>query len=79
MKTTIFLAVLVGVIFGLAINKASTDNAKRQVYAVCNSARLEIDGRSEQACGDLQDKLGVEFLCKANNNLESNYCWTEAK
>lgn len=79
MKTTVILAVFVGLVFGLALNQAATNNAKRQVYAVCNSARLEIDGRSEQACGDLQDKLGVEFLCENNNSLTTNHCWTEAK
>lgn len=79
MKTTIFLALVVGLMFGVAINNAATQNAKRQVYAVCNGARLEISGASEQACGDLQDRLGVEFLCDSNNSLTSNHCWTEAK
>lgn len=79
MKTTIFLALLVGAILGCSINAQATDNAKREVYAVCNSARLEISGASEQACGQLQDKYGIEFLCNANNNSPATNCWTEAK
>lgn len=79
MKLTIFLALLVGLAFGHALNTAATQSAKAQVYAVCNSARLEVSGQSERQCGDLQDKLGVEFLCEANNALTTNHCWTEAK
>lgn len=79
MKTTIILTVFVGLGFFLLLNQAATNNAKREVYAVCNGARLGIDGRSEQACGDLQDRLGIGFLCEANNPLDSNRCWTEAK
>lgn len=79
MKLTILLALLVGLAFGHALNNAATENAKREVYAVCNSARLEISGQSEQACGDLQDKLGIEYLCQERNDLPTNHCWTEAK
>lgn len=77
MKVTLILAVIVGIVFGLILNQAATDNAKRQVYAVCNSARLEIDGGSEQRCGDIQDRLGVEFLC--TDTSAGINCWTEAK
>lgn len=79
MKITILLALLVGAVFGSAINQAAADNAAREVYAVCNSARQEISGISEQACGDLQDKYNIEFLCQANNSEASNNCWTEVK
>lgn len=79
MKTTIFLALAIGVILGCSINAAATDNAKREVYAVCNSARLELNGASEEACGQVQDKYNIEFLCEANNNLPATNCWTEAK
>lgn len=79
MKTTIFLAVLVGLAFGHALNNAAANAAAREVYAVCNSARQEISGASENACGDLQDKYNIEFLCQANNSEASNNCWTEIK
>lgn len=76
---TISLALLIGVMFGTAINNAAAESAAREVYAVCNSARQEISGTSEQACGDLQDKYNIEFLCEARNSEASNHCWTEVK
>lgn len=79
MKATIFLALLVGLAFGHALNNAAAQSAAREVYAVCNSARQEMSGASEQACGDLQDKYNIEFLCEARNSEASNHCWTEIK
>lgn len=78
MKTTILLSLLVGLVFGLAINQAATDSASAQVYAECQRSRLSVS-ITEKRCGELQDKYNIEFLCEANNNLESNHCWTEAK
>lgn len=40
---------------------------------VCMQAHGVNDGVSEKACGDLQDKYNLEFLCKAGA------CWTEVK
>lgn len=77
--TTVILAIGVGLIFGLALDRAATENAKKLVYNVCNDARLEVSGDSEEACGQVQDKYNIEFLCESNNWLASTHCWTEAK
>lgn len=76
---TISLLLLVGFVFGTALNQAATANAERIVFEACNQSRLVIDGELEQRCGDLQDKYGIEFLCEFNNGKVSNRCWTEAK
>ncbi len=49
------------------------------VYSVCNQARQEINGASEQDCGELQDKFNIKFSCENRNSLASNKCWTEDK
>ena len=72
---TILLALLVGAIFGTAINHAAANNAAQEVYAACMQAHFETDGPSEQHCGDLQDKYNIEFLC---DRTGAN-CWTEVK
>jgi len=59
MKTIIFLALLVGIIFGSAIVDASTPY--NQVYTICNRASRENNRESEQACGDLQDKYNIKY------------------
>lgn len=48
------------------------------VAQVCDAARLEISGESENACGDAQDKAGAEYKCTAmlNNKLS---CYVEVK
>lgn len=54
--------------------------AKRDyVYQLCNDARQELSGASEEACGQAQDSTNTEFLCEANNMSPSTYCWVEWK
>lgn len=87
--TSLFLRPLVfgmviGSIIGLNITTVmarhdATNTKKALVFAVCQESRMEINGASEQTCGDLQDMLHVEYLCNERNNLMSNHCWTEAK
>lgn len=78
--TWIFIAILVFQITILAtLTSQNNATAKSLVYAICQQSRQEISGASEQACGDAQDQLDVEYLCKENNSLASNRCWTEAK
>lgn len=72
---TLSLALGVGLIIGLGINRAATQTASADVYAACMEAHYETDGASEQHCGDLQDKYNIEFLC----NQTGTECWTEAK
>lgn len=76
---TIALALMAGLIIGGAINSAAANNAAAEVYAVCNSARQELSGASENQCGNLQDRYNIEFLCNANNSSADTHCWTEIK
>jgi hypothetical protein len=41
---------------------------------ICAQAHQVNDGKSEQACGNVQDKYHTEFLCSAQGA-----CWTELK
>lgn len=47
------------------------------VQQVCDSARAEFSGKSEQACGDAQDRAGAEYLC--DSYAPSARCWVEVK
>lgn len=60
-------------------NIRQTDTRKAMVYAICQEARQEVNTASEQACGDAQDSLGIEYLCTQRNMLASNKCWVEVK
>lgn len=48
------------------------------VYDICQQSRISptID---ERGCADLQDQLGYEYLCQANNMSVNNHCWVERK
>ena len=60
--------------------RAELSTAKREyVYQICNSARQEVNGQSEQECGRAQDRTGTEFLCEQRNADPSNHCWVEEK
>jgi hypothetical protein len=48
------------------------------VYQVCNESRMS-ETISERGCGDLQDQLHLEFLCKQANTRPDNHCWVENK
>lgn len=49
------------------------------VYSICNQARQEISGASEQDCGEVQERLNIKFSCENRNSLPTNKCWAEAK
>lgn len=57
------------------LQDASAYNAEL-VYETCQQSRMSptID---ERGCADLQDQLGYEYLCKANNASADNVCWVE--
>lgn len=80
MNVLIILSTLViGLVFGYGVNQQANTSAASEVYAVCNSARLEVSGESEEACGAIQDKYNAEFLCEARNSSVDNHCWVEVK
>lgn len=49
--------------------------AMRDALTTCQVAHENIDGASEQACGDAQDRTGTEFVC----NQTGEACWLEVK
>lgn len=50
------------------------------VYEVCQQARMSVTvTQPGQECGDLQNRLGYEYLCKDNNLSINNHCWVEEK
>lgn len=69
------IAVLAG---GIAWGVGAQARTVQHVYNVCNASRISKT-ISEHDCGDLQDKTNTEFLCNANNDLSTNYCWVEVK
>lgn len=71
------LALTVGLVFGSAVNKVAYNSAAAEVYAACQASRMSAT-LSEKHCGELQDKYKIEYLCKQNNTLVSNHCWTES-
>ena len=75
-KTTIFLALVAGLIFGHIINQAAYNNAASIVYAECQNAR-QSQTVTEARCAELQDQYKIEFLCEARNTSPANHCWTE--
>lgn len=55
------------------------NTAKTLVYTTCQQARQEASRASEQACGDAQDRLNMEYLCDELNRSANNHCWVEVK
>lgn len=72
---------IIGLIIGDVIQKHQIVNTQKTlVYAICQESRMTInDGGSEQTCGDVQDRLNIEYLCAERNSLPDNKCWTETK
>lgn len=53
---------------------AELSTAKKQyVQTICENAYQKIDGKTENDCGNAQDKTNTEFLC----NYQT--CWVEEK
>lgn len=82
---TTFIIIMLAV-FGAAVGGASIgynmgrhDAERRSVYVLCNTARQEISGVSERACGDEQDRTHTEFLCSNNAPIPTVRCWVESK
>lgn len=71
------LLIIVG-LFAVEHHIRIENNDRAFVYAVCESAHNELNGSSEQACGDAQTKTDTEFLCTANT-VGAGQCWVEAK
>ena len=59
------LAVMAGPLLSLKANY-------QEVMRVCIMARNEINGASEERCGELQDKTNTVFNCNGE-------CWLEIK
>lgn len=45
------------------------DKQAEFVFSVCNYSRLRVSGQLEELCGQVQDDLGYEYLCKERNKL----------
>lgn len=75
---TVLLAVTAVYQYGAAVVEINTNN-RNYVYNVCNSARFEVLGTSEQSCAQAQDETQTEFLCSHRNNRPDNICWVEGK
>lgn len=65
---------LFGFMIGFNVGQDNQLNAMRETYKTCLVAHAEINGDSEQACADAQDKTSTEFLCSPQGN-----CWVEVK
>lgn len=65
MKNIIVLALLVGVIFGLAI---TSETHTQEAYRVCNTSHNAIDTVLEEECGQLLDKYKLTYTCDFNSN-----------
>lgn len=48
-----------------------------QVKSICDKAHREVNGTSEEACGNAQDITGTEYICE--NNTPDADCWVEVK
>lgn len=48
------------------------------VYDICQQSRISPT-ISEDGCAQIQDALGYEYLCQANNASPDNHCWVERK
>ena len=73
----IALIALLLVIFGLEMRqggKAEQLADMRHTYAICMKAHGETNGKSEEDCGNAQDRTHTEFLCN-----QAGYCWLEVK
>lgn len=58
----------------LAITGLAIDTPYRQsAYDICWNAHQEVNGASEEACGEALDREQSIFLC----NKASTVCWTE--
>ena len=66
---------LIIIAVALAITGLVIDNqpSKPSAYSICWAAHNEIDGDSEQACGDALEREQSIFMC----NKTGDICWTE--
>lgn len=75
---TLYLPVVAILLFALSMimlqaGKQQQLAQMRQTYSICWAAHNEINGQSEQACGNAQDLTHTEFVCTTSN------CWLEVK
>jgi len=63
---------------GIILGSNGTVQSKNLVYQVCQQARVS-NRINDATCGDLQDYLGIEYLCNNTNSLSNNKCWVEIK
>lgn len=77
MKITLtILLVLTAFVLGMGVNSGDSISPKGLVYQICQQSRTS-NYINEKTCGDLQDYLSIEYLCKDLNNLPTNHCWVE--
>lgn len=48
----------------------------KTVYEACQESRMSLE-ITEQACGQLQDMYGREYICTQANMSRDNHCWVE--
>lgn len=77
----LFVAVLLGfALMQLSDAQVDVSQAKQElVYQVCEQARHEVSGESEQQCGDIQDSTGIDYLCGMADEYGDRTCWVEAR
>lgn len=78
MKYQYLLIVVLLAVFGfemIQIGEQQQIRHQQQALAICQTAHNEINGASEQACGNAQDATHTEFLCDSTGK----YCWLEIK
>lgn len=76
LKASTAILLLIACFVGMAVIIGLAETAhKAEVQRVCDVAHNEINGRSEQACGDIQDKYKMEYLCSSIGD----HCWVEVK
>lgn len=75
---TLVVVIAVSAIFGGMVGFSMGRDAQlkdmREAYKTCLVAHFEVNGDSEQACGNAQDITSTEFLCN-----QQNHCWLEVK
>ena len=55
------------------------NRVRAEVFELCNIARQEENGKSEEMCGKIQDTTNTEYVCEKRNKSPVNHCWVEDK
>lgn len=75
MLNKIVLTVGIAAVIFTGYLATETFNANR-TYTACETSRT-TDQVTEEACWNLQQSTGWEFLCTMRNSSVINHCWVE--